>query len=292
MVLRQMPSRPQEKFLTIREFGAIGNGISFAMGVAAARPDRTVVLFDGDGSLLMHVQELEAIKRSRHRALDRCVMNDGAVRLARRDPQPDAQAHQGGRSRQSSRSGSGGVPVWSHDGIICTGETYKSVVKLTFAKGASLKDPSSLFNSSLDGNTRRAIDFHEGEKINEKALQDAHSRRRHAEQVSQELIHRDGKQASDDDRRIHPGRAARGPAAPAPALRDPQERRAGRGGSDQVGQALLRRAPVPVCLLRAQGALQLRANRGGAGAFRKELQNTRRPRISFRFPTTSPCQRI
>ena len=63
-----------------------------------------------------------------------------------------------------------GVPVWEHDGIICTGETYKSVVKMTFAKGASLKDPSGLFNSSLEGNTRRAIDFHEGEKINERAL--------------------------------------------------------------------------------------------------------------------------
>ena len=63
-----------------------------------------------------------------------------------------------------------GVPVWSHDGHICTGETYKSVVKMTFAKGAALKDPSGLFNSSLEGNTRRAIDFHEGEKINEKAL--------------------------------------------------------------------------------------------------------------------------
>jgi hypothetical protein len=63
-----------------------------------------------------------------------------------------------------------GVPTWEHDGIICTGETYKSVVKMTFAKGASLKDPSGLFNSSLEGNTRRAIDFHEGEKINEKAL--------------------------------------------------------------------------------------------------------------------------
>jgi hypothetical protein len=63
-----------------------------------------------------------------------------------------------------------GVPVWEHDGIICTGETYKSVVKMTFAKGASLPDPSGLFNSSLDGNTRRAIDFHEGEKINAKAL--------------------------------------------------------------------------------------------------------------------------
>ena len=63
-----------------------------------------------------------------------------------------------------------GVPVWSHDGLICTGETYKSVVKMTFAKGAALEDPSGLFNSSLEGNTRRAIDFHEGEKINEKAL--------------------------------------------------------------------------------------------------------------------------
>ena len=63
-----------------------------------------------------------------------------------------------------------GVPCWSHDGLICTGETYKSVVKMTFAKGASLKDPSRLFNSSLDGNTRRAIDFREGEKINEAAL--------------------------------------------------------------------------------------------------------------------------
>ena len=63
-----------------------------------------------------------------------------------------------------------GVPVWSHGGIICTGETYKNVVKLTFAKGASLEDPSGLFNSSLDGNTRRAIDIHEGGKIDEKAL--------------------------------------------------------------------------------------------------------------------------
>src|SRR5262245_13579694 len=63
-----------------------------------------------------------------------------------------------------------GVPVWSHDGLICTGETYKSVVKMTFAKGAALEDPSRLFNSSLEGNTRRAIDFREGEQINEKAL--------------------------------------------------------------------------------------------------------------------------
>ena len=65
-----------------------------------------------------------------------------------------------------------GVPVWSHGGIICTGETYKNVVKITFAKGASLEDPAGLFNSSLDGNTRRAIDIHEGDKINEAALKD------------------------------------------------------------------------------------------------------------------------
>lgn len=65
-----------------------------------------------------------------------------------------------------------GVPVWSHDGIICTGETYKNVVKMTFLRGASLKDPSGLFNSSLEGNARRAIDFHEDEKIDEKALKE------------------------------------------------------------------------------------------------------------------------
>ena len=64
-----------------------------------------------------------------------------------------------------------GIPVWSHDGIICTGETYKKVVKLTFAKGASLKDPARLFNSSLEGNVRRAIDIHEGEEVNESAFQ-------------------------------------------------------------------------------------------------------------------------
>jgi hypothetical protein len=63
-----------------------------------------------------------------------------------------------------------GVPVWYHDGIICTGETYENAVKMTFAKGASLEDPSGLFNSSLEGNTRRAIDFHEGDEIDEKAL--------------------------------------------------------------------------------------------------------------------------
>jgi hypothetical protein len=71
-----------------------------------------------------------------------------------------------------AKANSPGTPVFSHAGIVCTGETYKNVVKLTFAKGASLKDPSHLFNSSLEGNVRRAIDLHEGEKINEPALKD------------------------------------------------------------------------------------------------------------------------
>ena len=71
-----------------------------------------------------------------------------------------------------AKATSPGVPVWSHGGIVCTGETYKNAVKMTFAKGASLKDPSRLFNSSLEGNVRRAIDIHEGEKIDEAALKD------------------------------------------------------------------------------------------------------------------------
>jgi hypothetical protein len=71
-----------------------------------------------------------------------------------------------------AKATSPGTPVWSHDGIVCTGETYKSVVKLTFAKGASLEDPSGLFNSSLDGNVRRAIDIREGEEIDERALKE------------------------------------------------------------------------------------------------------------------------
>ena len=86
---------------------------------------------------------------------------------------PGSEASSSRLILKSSRNGSGenlGVPVWSHAGIICTGETYKAVVKMTFSKGASLEDPSGLFNSSLEGNTRRAIDFHEGEKIDEKAL--------------------------------------------------------------------------------------------------------------------------
>src|SRR5499427_4457758 len=71
-----------------------------------------------------------------------------------------------------AKATSPGTPVWSHDGIVCTGETYKNVVKMTFAKGASLNDPAGLFNSSLEGNVRRAIDIHEGEKIDEAALKD------------------------------------------------------------------------------------------------------------------------
>ena len=74
------------------------------------------------------------------------------------------------RKWRKPSNGMAGVPVWSHNGIVCTGETYKNAVKMTFANGASLKDPSGLFNSSLEGNARRAIDFHEGDKLDEKAL--------------------------------------------------------------------------------------------------------------------------
>ena len=74
------------------------------------------------------------------------------------------------RKWRKPSNGMTGVPVWSHNGIVCTGETYKNAVKMTFAQGASLKDPSGLFNSSLEGNVRRAIDFHEGDKLDEKAL--------------------------------------------------------------------------------------------------------------------------
>src|SRR5262252_319585 len=89
------------------------------------------------------------------------------VRALIRDADPEVVEEVKWRKPSNSRLG---VPVWEHDGIICTGETYKSLVKLTFAKGASLKDPSGLFNASLEGGTRRAIDFHEGDKIDEKAL--------------------------------------------------------------------------------------------------------------------------
>ena len=81
-----------------------------------------------------------------------------------------------------------GVPVWSRNGIICTGETYKNIVKLTFAQGVSLPDPAGLFNSSLEGNTRRAIDFHEGDEIDEQALKALDSRRRGAEHAEVERL--------------------------------------------------------------------------------------------------------
>ena len=89
-----------------------------------------------------------------------------------------------------------GVPVWYHAGMICTGETYKNVVKITFAKGASLEDPSGLFNASLEGNTRRAIDFHEGDEIDEKALKALDSRRRGTEHVRSRPA--DGDERIDD----------------------------------------------------------------------------------------------
>jgi hypothetical protein len=90
-----------------------------------------------------------------------------------------------------------GVPVWSHDGIICTGETYKTYVKLTFAKGASLPDPSGLFNSSLEGNTRRAIDIHEDDEIDEKALK-ALIRAAVALNTSEQATKRPRKKSKDD----------------------------------------------------------------------------------------------
>ena len=90
------------------------------------------------------------------------------IRMLIKEADPEVVEEVKWRKPSNSMSG---VPVWSHAGIICTGETYKNVVKMTFAKGAALTDPSGLFNSSLEGNTRRAIDFHEGDKIDEKALQ-------------------------------------------------------------------------------------------------------------------------
>jgi len=90
----------------------------------------------------------------------------GAVRKLIKEADPDVVEELKWRKAATP----GGVPVWSHDGIICTGETYKASVKLTFAKGASLPDPAKLFNSSLEGNTRRAIDIHEGEKLDARAF--------------------------------------------------------------------------------------------------------------------------
>jgi hypothetical protein len=94
---------------------------------------------------------------------------DMLARIRKLIQQADPEAVEEVKWRKPS-NGMLGVPVWSHAGIICTGETYKNAVKMTFAKGAAIADPSGLFNSSLEGNTRRAIDFHEGDKIDEKAL--------------------------------------------------------------------------------------------------------------------------
>src|SRR5262245_40093673 len=95
--------------------------------------------------------------------------SEALARVRRLIKEADPEAVEERKWRKASNAMQG-VPVWSHDGIICTGETYKNAVKLTFANGASLKDPSRLFNSSLEGNTRRAIDIHEGDKIDETAF--------------------------------------------------------------------------------------------------------------------------
>lgn len=92
----------------------------------------------------------------------------GKIRKAIKEADPDVTEE----LKWSKPTNPGGVPVWSHNGLICTGETYKSIVKITFAKGASLTDPAGLFNASLDGNARRAIDIHEGEEVDEPAFKD------------------------------------------------------------------------------------------------------------------------
>ena len=189
-----------------------------------------------------------------------------------------------------------GTPVWSHDGIICTGESYKNVVKLTFAKGASLKDPARLFNSSLDGNVRRAIDIHEGEDVDESAFKALvrqavalnSSGKSKAFEESEVLGGNNGKQASDYDRRVYPGCPTRGPAAFAPAVRDPQERRAGGRGGDQVGNPLLRGAPIPVRFLRAQGTLNFAPTPAALEAFRKELEKHKTTKDYLQIPYNKP----
>ena len=102
------------------------------------------------------------------------------VRSLIKDADPDVVEEVKWRKPSNSMLG---VPVWEHDGIICTGETYKEVVKMTFARGAALEDPAGLFNSSLEGNTRRAIDIREGDKIDDRGVEGAHSRRGGAEHV-------------------------------------------------------------------------------------------------------------
>jgi thiamine pyrophosphate-dependent acetolactate synthase large subunit-like protein len=156
----QMPSRPQDKFLTIREFGAIGNGISFAMGVAAARPDRTVVLFDGDGSLMMHVQELETIRRHGLRILI-VVINDGAygseVHKLRSEGMPEEGSVFGYCDFAGIAKGFG-----------LAGRTFKSLDDL----------PKAL--AEFTGSTGAAIwDFHVSDKVTSPTIRRAHPPKKH-----------------------------------------------------------------------------------------------------------------
>ena len=123
-------------------------------------------------NLHRHRQETTAINKSKSGAKTKEPIDwrtDMLDRIRTLIKQVDPDVIEEVKWRKPS-NGMRGVPVWSHEGIICTGETYKEVVKMTFAKGASLPDPSKLFNSSLEGNTRRAIDFHQDDQINEKAL--------------------------------------------------------------------------------------------------------------------------
>jgi hypothetical protein len=136
-------------------------------------------LFDANESLWRHGGETHVKKSGSQNSKSRAQQSPSQLIDARIKELGDWRGNMLGRLRALIKEADPevieewkwrGVPVWSHDGLICTGETYKSVVKMTFAKGAALKDPARLFNSSLAGNTRRAIDFHEGEKINEEAL--------------------------------------------------------------------------------------------------------------------------
>jgi thiamine pyrophosphate-dependent acetolactate synthase large subunit-like protein len=157
----QMPSRPQEKFLSIREFGAIGNGTSFAMGVAAARPDRTVVLFDGDGSLLMHIQELETMKRHGMKILI-IVMNDGAygseVHKLRSEALPEAGSVFGRPDFAAIARGFG-----------LEGKTFKSLTDL----------PKLVQEFAKNGSGAAVWDFHVSDKVVSPTIRRAHPPGKH-----------------------------------------------------------------------------------------------------------------
>lgn len=157
----QMPSRPQEKFLTIREFGAIGNGISFAMGAAAARPDKTVVLFDGDGSLMMHVQELETIKRHRMNILI-IVMNDGAY---------GSEVH---------KLRSEGLP---EDGSVFGRPDFAAIARGFGLEGktfTSLKDLPKMVEAFAKSGGAAVWDFHVSDKVVSPTIRRAHPSGKHA----------------------------------------------------------------------------------------------------------------